>query len=464
MASRGHGPSWATWAVRALCVAAGFYFIWLALTDSPTIGGGLGFGLPEAAVLGIGAITVLGGLLPPRFSMPFALLLTTVLVVLTLTELVLSSVLGPKYYTAYAFDPRYLFRLEPGVSRQYTHLPANGGGTVTYRINSDGFRGEDLEDGDKPRVMVYGDSFIHAEFSELEDSFPVQLEARLRDAAGGDVEVVNAGVAGYGPDQILRRMEDELGRFEPDLVLVSLFSGNDYGDLLRNKLYRLSQDGTPVENDWRLSPEQERQIALNEHEPVLRRLVGEAMRTLRGGGTAETFEFDPQAWIEAALAQHQAEYEAFVEQGNDIVGSFGMDPYSADVALFPGSASADYKIRLLDGIVARMRSVADEHGVPLAIMVVPHPMDLLGGDHSSGFVDRARYPDYDPTRLSGTMVEIARRNDVPVLDLFPVFEGEDVNALFLRGGDDHWNAAGQALAADAAAGFLLGEELLGNRP
>lgn len=445
---------------RAICIGSGALFIWLALGDSPSIGGGIGFGLIEMAVLAAGVVTVLAGLLPHRFALPFSLLLVTTLATLALAEIVLSSVLGPRYQTAYAFDQRYLFKLEPGVSRHYTHLPVNGGHTVVYRINSDGFRGEELKDGDHPRILVYGDSFIHAEYTELEDTFPVRLQERL----GGPVEVVNAGVAGYGPDQILRRMEDELPRIKPDLVVVSLFSGNDFGDLLRNRLYRLSEDGALIENAWRLTPEQERQIALNKHELVLRKIVGQAISGLRGGGGGDSFAFDPAQWIKDALTQHQTEYNAFVVEGDNTVGAFGVDPYSADVAFFPDSASATYKIRMLDAIIAAMGNLAEVNGVPLAIMVVPHPMDLLGGDHASGFVDPAEYASYDPARLTDTMEDLAQKNGLPVLNLFQTFQTGDVNSLFLKGGDDHWNGAGQALAAEAMAGFLTAQGLLKAQP
>lgn len=460
MVQRNQQPGWANTVSRAICIGLGILFIWLALNDSPSIGGGIGFGLIEMGVLAAGVVTVVAGLLPQRFAVPFSLILVTTLVTLALAEIVLSRVLGPRYQTAYAFDPRYLFKLEPGVSRHYTHLPANGGNTVVYRINSDGFRGEELKEGNHPRVMVYGDSFIHAEFSELQDTFPVRLNERL----GDGIEVVNAGVAGYGPDQILRRMEDELPRIKADLVVVSLFSGNDFGDLLRNRLYRLSEDGALAENAWRLTPDQERQIALNENELVLRKIVGEALGALRGGGADETFAFDPQQWIKDGLAQHQREYDEFVVQGDNTVGAFGVDPYSADVAFFPDSASAIYKIRMLDAIVARMREVADVNGVPLAIMVVPHPMDLLDGNHSSGFVDITEYSGYDPARLTDTMTAIAQRNAVSVLNLFQTFKSEDVDSLFLKGGDDHWNAEGQALAAEAMADFLTSQGLLSVQP
>ena len=86
---------------------------------------------------------------------------------------------------------------------------------------------------------------------------------------------------------------------------------------------------------------------------------------------------------------------------------------------------------------------------------------LLDGEHASGLVDKAKYPGYVPTRLSDAMVTIARDHRLPVLNLFPLFQSEDVDALFLRGGDDHWNGAGQALGAESAAAFLVENGLLG---
>jgi hypothetical protein len=46
-------------------------------------------------------------------------------------------------------------------------------------------------------------------------------------------------VTGYGPDQESLVMEDDLPSLKPDLIIVAIYSGTDFGDLLRNKLYRL---------------------------------------------------------------------------------------------------------------------------------------------------------------------------------------------------------------------------------
>jgi len=70
-------------------------------------------------------------------------------------------------------------------------------------------------------------------------TFTRQLENALKEKGLSDVVVMNAGVQGYGPDQELRRMQRERGEARPDLIVWCLFSGNDYGDLLRNRMARI---------------------------------------------------------------------------------------------------------------------------------------------------------------------------------------------------------------------------------
>jgi lysophospholipase L1-like esterase len=442
------------WPLRLLCILPGLALAALALADHPSIGGGAGFGATQAAALGLGLASVLAGCLAPRLAALWLLVMVPAALMLGAAELALRALAGPRLYTAYAPDDRALFTLRPGAVRDYTHHPENGGHTVRYRINRDGFRGPELlPAGSRPRIVVYGDSFVHAEFSPLEETFPVRLGERLSAALGREVEVVNAGVAGYGPDQALRRLERELASLAPDLVVLGLFAGNDFGDLLRNRLYGLDADGRLVERAWRYSAEQARQIALNAQELALVRALREALDRLRGGGGPAPF--DRRAWIEDALAQHLAEYRAAVEEGEPTVGAFGVDPYSADIALLPASPSAAYRRRLMAAVLGAIAALAREKGVALLAVIIPHPMDLLDGDHDSGLVDREKYPDYRPTALRDAAAAALAEAGIEAVDLFAAFREADPRALYLRGGDDHWNAAGQDLAAALVAEAIL---------
>ncbi len=449
------------WPLRLICILAGLALIGWGLSDSPMIGGGPGLGPFEALVLLAGGVTVVAGLLPLRIMANYLALFVTMAVTLVLVEVALQVLFRGQYFPANDYDSRVLFKLRPGATSQFTHLPANGGETIVSRVNRDGFTGPELlPQGERPRVLVYGDSFINAVFTPEDDRFTARLQQDLGQRLGREVEVINAGIAGYGPDQVLRRMETELEAYKPDLVVFGLFTGNDFGDLLRNRLYRLDDTGALVENEFHLSPEQERQIALNRHELVLVRILREAKKRFSAGPGKVFDDFDPEAWINRAYDQHLQEYEDFVVRGDNTVGKFSVDPYSTDIAAEPDSPSSQYKIRMMDRIVARIAGEAGDAGIPLLAVAIPHPMDLMDGDHASGRIDRAAFPGYQPTQLTDTAGAIFEGHDIPYVNLYAPFAAADAGALYLGGGDDHWNEAGQALAAEIVAERIVSDGML----
>ncbi len=440
--------------VRGACLAVGLALIVWALSDHPSIGGGLGFGLTQLVVLGAGVVTAVAAFLPFRIASAYISIFLATVISLSVVELMLQSFFRPHYFTTYDYDERSLFKFKPNTSRVFTHTPENGGESMLYKVNADGFVGPELRNPrPETRIIVYGDSFIHANYTPYEGRFTTVLEDRLANELDGGVEVINAGISGFAPDQILRRMERELDLYEPDLVIVSIFSGNDFGDLLRNRMYGLNASGELEERDFKLDPEQARQVELNNREFALVRIARRALRAMAGKGEAVT-EFDPEAWIDAALVQHQGEYESYIA-GDTTVGTFAVDPYSTDIAVFPNADSSKTKVELMDAIIGRISRVASDSGTELLFMIVPHPMDLLDGNHSSGRIDPEKYPDYLPTRLTGILEDSVTSHGQNGVNLYPVLQAGEVDELFLKGGDDHWNAAGQAKAADAVAAEVV---------
>jgi lysophospholipase L1-like esterase len=140
------------------------------------------------------------------------------------------------------------------------------------------------------------------------------------------------------------------------------------------------------------------------------------------------------------------------------VSELAFDSYDADVGLTPDSDSARYKIRVMDGILREMHATAAAHGAPLVLIPIPHPLDV--GGHPTGEVDRAKYPDYAPERMTRTLEEIAERRGIPYVDLFGPFAARGSAELYFRGLDDHWNDVGQDYAAKLVAESLAAQGLL----
>jgi len=145
----------------------------------------------------------------------------------------------------------------------------------------------------------------------------------------------------------------------------------------------------------------------------------------------------------------QQEYSEFVEQRDDVVHSLFDDYYDADVAIRPEQPSAQFKKRLMEQVLARVRDDCARRGVRLLALVVPSSVDLCPG--YGIHVDPARYPSWSPTALTDAYTTILAELALPFLDLTPAFRAAGAESLYMGRGDFHWNAAGQELAAQSTA-------------
>ena len=440
--------------VRAGALLVAVAVVGLAFAADAILGGQPGFGPLQAVLLSFGVGLGIFALLPVAAMARLALAGIAVLVCLVGADIALRVFRADDLATIMQLHPRYLHALIPYSQRRYTRATINGGNSIPVKVNADGYRGRELSPkGAMRRVVVYGDSFVAAEFSRLEDTFVARLGGHLETALGESVEMVNAGVVGYGPDQILLRMEDELPVLEPDFVVVVLDAGNDYGELVRNKLFRLDKDGGLEAHAFEIASSQEMTFRQAQG-PLLLRLLMKAMAAL----TVE--RLGPVEQTEADLARTTAEYEEYVVQGDPKVTALLADPYDADVSMRPGSDSARYKVALMDAVLGHIQQTAATASVPLFVVIVPSPFDLCP-DYDSGHVNRERHPQYRPRALTDALAAILEKRNIPGLDLWLPFSARpDTNALYFHGGDDHWNDAGQNLAAEHAAALLVERGLI----
>jgi lysophospholipase L1-like esterase len=129
-------------------------------------------------------------------------------------------------------DPLLGWSHEPGAEGTYVGpRPWPVEFRAPVRINSLGLRGPEL--APRPpggaRILLLGDSLVAGFEVAYEATFGAQLEKRLAGALGFPVQVVNAGVRGYGTDQSYLYFRDRGRLLEPDLVVYFL-SFNDPED------------------------------------------------------------------------------------------------------------------------------------------------------------------------------------------------------------------------------------------
>ncbi|TFG96265.1 MAG: hypothetical protein E4H11_03695, partial [Myxococcales bacterium] len=325
--------------------------------------------------------------------------LASIALALGVAELLLRAFL-PIGQLSYRLDEELLFEPRPDSARFFVHRPGQTPRFVIARINSQGFRGPELrEPRPARRIAVFGDSFIHAEYAALEDTFASQLERQLS-ADGEDLEVVNAGVRSYGPDQALLRMQRTTDLLEPDLVVFAVYSGNDYGDPIRNKLFRIGEDGELERRRPALAPALREEFEQSPLERFgLAGLLRAAKRTVKLRLRALHGDAAPPS-LDEVLEQCEREFQDF--ERSDLVGNEAFeDHYDLDLALEPGSPSAAYKVRMMHALLAEAARFATQRAIPLVVLVIPAAEDVAP---EAGYLPVAG-AQHDPARLSRGVVE-----------------------------------------------------------
>jgi lysophospholipase L1-like esterase len=363
----------------------------------------------------------------------------------------------------YQLDDVRLHKHLPGSRKVYRHPPGSGGGWVMVHINREGRRGPLSAPPEVPKVLVYGDSFIAAEYSRLEDTFAARLEHHLRGQTGAVLQVLNCGISAYGPDQVALAMAEDLPALKPQLVIAALYAGNDFGDLLRNKLFKLDAEGklarqSPVLADALKAHFAEAGRQSSFHLVRLGQTALSRLSRPQGSAPSQSPTVPDLPLMEQWLAMRRAEYGNFIENGDLRVTNLLEDGYDADVSLEPRSPSATYRRQLMGRVIEQLRDIASRNNVPLLLLLIPAPFDVV--DDYELKPDVAKHPDYQPGGLTDALEAAAREAGVPHLNLFKPFQQAGASALYFRGGNDHWNSAGQELAARLAADFLRERQLL----
>lgn len=283
-------------------------------------------------------------------------------------------------------DPHYLFRIK---------------GNPSHGFNSLGFRDDEFtQKSDKKRIAVIGDSFVVGAHVHPGRTFANMLEVILKDGT----EVYNMGVIAYGPDQALLRFLDQGLKYEPDLVILSIFSGNDFLDLWKNQLFQIGPDGA----------------AYNPDNPVAK-----AFPNLR-----------TEILIRRLLGRPDLDEEVS-KSLNHLLFYDSCDIMEAD---YPNS---DEMKQLMKGVLARAKKEFKARGIPLLVLIVPSydniqdPADLVKKE-----VPESAY--FENERL---LVEFCEELDIPHLDLTPKFLEFRQDLTLYNTADRHFSADGHLAAA-----------------
>ena len=362
---------------------------------------------------------------------------------------------GVSYPNFYGPDPDRGWALRPGAHGRWRKE-----GDADVRINRDGLRDAEHPVAKPPgevRIAVLGDSCVESLQVPVEKTFWSLLEtelARCPAVSGGGgrrVEALDFGVSGYGTAQELITLQRRVWKYDPDLVLLAFYSGND----VRNNWRPLELDpARPY-----LIPQPNGSLALDDS---FRQTEGYRLRRTWAGGLvywafdhSRVMQLGKQAksaadgWIGAWKASGVKERPAGTELGLDDA-----------VYLPPKDPEWTGAWRTTEAILAAARDEAAAHRTPFAVVSLTTPMQV----NPDPVVRQAFMKQLGTETLSypdERLAAFGRRERIPVLTLAPALQRlAEREKVFLHGfpntapGEGHWNERGHAAAAAEMAGWV----------
>jgi hypothetical protein len=151
------------------------------------------------------------------------------------------------------------------------------------------------------------------------------------------------------------------------------------------------------------------------------------------------------------------EYSEYLLEHDLRVRQVWEDYYDADMAIHPEWPSACFKRQLMRAVLARMQAQCSQRGVPFVAVIVPAATDVC--PDVAIRVDPDLYPTWSPTRLTDALAEILSGLEAPFVNLYRPFREAGPCDLYIGGGNVHWNAAGQDLAARMTAEVIRAQGL-----
>src|SRR5271165_1064174 len=365
---------------------------------------------------------------------------------LTLVSVILSLLLAEAVLRWAVHDHPEFYMLDPTVGWRPRPAAAGWflGESETYvAMNQEGYRDVDHAVTKPPgtyRIVILGDSMSEGMEVTLSDLYWKRLESLLPQCpafAGRQIEVISLAVNGYGTAQEYLTLKERGLKFQPDLVLLALFTGNDFTDNFkalghhRDRPYFALRDGRLVLD----------QIAGDAPGFAARQRWGELRHRL----------LEPIRLVQVAQ-QAQTRLRSMLRYGHPDANR--IDQPGLDSLVFAPPATREWQEAwaVTEALILAIADTARSAGAAFALTTLANPLQVLPDTAARDRLAKAlgiadlTYPD---RRLE----QFAAANDFPDMPLVDALAAHAAkHHAALHGFDPrqpigHWNRLGHNVAA-----------------
>lgn len=335
----------------------------------------------------------------------------------------------------------------------YQTTSATGDYVHDLKLNSMGMHdGEHApaKPADTFRVLMLGDSFTQAtQVREGETAHQVLEDLLNRDNPGRQAEVISAGVGGWGTGQQLIYYREEGRHYQPDLVLLMFFMGNDVKDNLPGR--GITVEGRNcymayfVQTEDRLDP------------------VPWAYAPGVKAPTGQTFPGQKTLLSGLSRLHHHSRLYTQVEP----LLVLEQEPVSLVDFYTRHNPTFDYAFDLTIALVRQLQQEVQQDGAEFRVVLIS-PVDLVDFSRMGPAEREALYRRTPALRAAEeldpnlTLTQLFSKTGIEVLDLLPSFlwHIDETGEVLYFAGDKHWTAAGNHLAAETIYKWLREEKPL----
>jgi hypothetical protein len=363
----------------------------------------------------------------------------------------------------FEFDPELGHRHKPNLD--FVHVWNGHDNVSSIRTNSFGLRSPAVplaKESGEYRILALGDSYTFGYGVGDEDAFPAVLGKMLA-AAGtpslGRTTVINAGVSSYGTAQELLYYKNHGRAFQPDLVLLNMFVGNDVQDNLCTHYTQLTSHTRfpcyAVEGGELVlkSKPQEPGSKAKKKIRLLPHLLYKVKRT-------NLFQM-LYGKAKSVLASNAA-----------MVGLLGLVGVDVHPGYVPHVVSGWYaEERAAEGwaltraLLEELQRAVEADGAKLALVAIPSRVQVISQLFE---VSAVLYPGepsveaflQDPAKPQRALQAFGQEIGIPVLDLIPAFAERDDTQQLYYPSVAHWNEKGNHIAAEHIHAFLIENRLV----